>query len=223
VIPGNPRLRLSTNSPAEYFILGILVIILIISLYINNIGSIITAFNQVMGIPSAAIEEIQVELTDYLLIAQVQGYNTLTKQKIDQNFEVVDLVSLTEFIGKDDAKLYKIGNSTNSNIIANKIRIKKEKPITYSNQEIRLEEDLLLDYLEDINDNGRTYISGIIKVEDPDFLEIPETIDYYNPINIIRMDQDYATIQLTSSPVDYVREYLSDFISTGTIVVKTVE
>ncbi|WP_219884728.1 metal-dependent hydrolase, partial [Merismopedia glauca] len=89
VIPGNPRLRLSTGSRAEYLVLVLIAIACLISINITSSGGILRAFNQVLAMPSGAVEITNEEINRNILIAQVRGRNALTQAPVVGDYEIV--------------------------------------------------------------------------------------------------------------------------------------
>ena len=217
IIPGNPRLRLSTNSPAERWVICLLCFILSFSLYINNYGSIVNLFNSFLGFPSGAMEQMRSSISDHLIIVRVEGHNSFTKEKIDDDFEVVELLSNTDFVGKRNQTFYRIGSSVSVNIGVSKMRIVSQEPINQTTQQITIDDDYLLDYL-DFEDNGRTYITGNLFTEDGEYLMLPIRADIYNSISL----QGSGNLILVSAPLSEVREYLDDIFVTGTIIVRQI-
>ncbi|MGF1576136.1 MAG: metal-dependent hydrolase, partial [Cyanophyceae cyanobacterium] len=76
VIPGNPRLRLSTGSPAEWVVVGICLLLLIVSINVHSQGGLLRTFNLWMGIPSGAVELVNQDQDRFLLVADIDGINT---------------------------------------------------------------------------------------------------------------------------------------------------
>ncbi len=112
VIPGNPRLRLSTGSGAEYFILMLLVVIAIASINISSSGGVLKAFNQVLAMPSGAVELTNEDINHYLITAHIKGRNALTQESIEGDYEVIKSLTQTDLLVKDSqGKLYRAGNS----------------------------------------------------------------------------------------------------------------
>ena len=78
ICPANPRLRLSTGSNAEWFVLFILIVFAILSIQINSAGGIVRNFNHALGLPSGAIETVNIDASRYLLTAHIKGRNAIT-------------------------------------------------------------------------------------------------------------------------------------------------
>ncbi|MGB5596572.1 MAG: metal-dependent hydrolase, partial [Crocosphaera sp.] len=124
IIPRNPKLRLSTNSNAEWFLLMVFIAVAIISININSAGGIIRSFNQALGIPSGAIETVKAESSLYLLNVKVKGRNTLTEQPINQSYEVIEPLTADDLLVKDEqGNIYSIGNSQSSQIQASQMKV----------------------------------------------------------------------------------------------------
>lgn len=124
VIPANPRLRLSTGSNIEWFVLFLLAAIAITSIDINLNGGIIRAFNETLAIPSGAVEIINQESSNYLLQARITGRNSITSQKIQANYTVVKTISATDILVEDEAgTFYRVGRTQDCQIVATRIKI----------------------------------------------------------------------------------------------------
>ncbi|BAQ63929.1 metal-dependent hydrolase [Geminocystis sp. NIES-3709] len=217
IIPGNPRLRLSTNSPAEYWLISLFVIILIISFYLNNFGSITNAFNNFLRLPSGAIEQIRKDISDSLITINIKGYHTITKEKINDDFEVIELLTSTDFLGKKDNVFYRIGTSANVNINVSSMKIINQKPINIRSTEITIDDDYITEYLEEFSDSA--FITGNLFTEDWEDLIIPNRADIFNPI-VLNIG---GNLFLQSAQVKEVKQYLDDAFVTGTIIVRELE
>ncbi|MGB7416329.1 MAG: metal-dependent hydrolase, partial [Thermosynechococcaceae cyanobacterium] len=101
VIPGNPRMRLSTGSGAEVFVFVALLAVAIATININSNGGVLTAFNKVLGVPSGAVEIVGEEGSKYLMIAHIRGRNAVTQQRIDASFEVIKPLTQNDLLVRD--------------------------------------------------------------------------------------------------------------------------
>ena len=236
IIPGNPRLRLSTNSPAEYWLIGLFSFLIIVSFYLSNFGSITNAFNNLLQLPSGAIEQIKQDISTNLITINIKGYNNITQKKINADYEVIEILTENDILvkgvtgeqqgtkgkGQSTKDLYRIGSSQNSNIIVSRMKIVERQPIQQVIKEITLEEDDIIDYIN-YQDNGYTYITGNLTIEDAEDLILPKRADIYNPITLQLGSGDLGFIRINSAPLDYCKKYLGDFVGTGTIIIRAID
>lgn len=220
VCPGNPRLRLSTNSPAEFFVLGVLVLVAIGSINANSNGGIVQSFTQTLGLPEGAIEIINREGSRYLLYAQVEGRNTITQGQVNQQFEVVEALTQSDFLGKDGEKLYRIGQTQDCQIVPHTVRITRSRPIRSQVKEVQLEEQTVADVLSPA---PRTYITGNLQIPDAEDLIIPSRQDRFNTIRLQPLQGGAAIAYLEAASPEDVLEALGEYEGSGSLVIRSVE
>jgi inner membrane protein len=222
VTPGNPRLRLSTGSSAEYFLLVVLVCGAIAIINLNTSGGILKAFNQTLGLSSGAVEIVAAEQNQYLLMAQIRGRNTLTQQSVQGQFEVVQPLTQTDLLVKDSqGRLYRAGETQEAQILITQVQIQRQNTVTQSVQEIRLEDESIADALSQIPQSSRIYISGLLTVEDAEDLVPPNYPDRFNSIRV-QPGSGIASIHLeAASPADVVR-MLGDYSASGSLIVRSI-
>ncbi|MEO1672091.1 MAG: metal-dependent hydrolase, partial [Cyanobacteria bacterium J06631_2] len=102
ICPANPRLRLSTGSNAEWFVLFILVVFAILSIQINSAGGIVRSFNQALGLPSGAIETVNQDASRYLLKAHIKGRNAITQEPVEKAYEIIQPLNQNDLLVKDE-------------------------------------------------------------------------------------------------------------------------
>ncbi|NJK28773.1 MAG: metal-dependent hydrolase, partial [Acaryochloris sp. SU_5_25] len=137
VIPGNPRLRLATNSPSELFVLGVLIVVAISSITINSGGGILRGFNQVLGMPSGAVEIVNNEAHQYLLSAHIRGIWQVTSEPVNQRFEVVKSLTQNDLLVRDaQGRLYRAGTSQDCQILANQVQVERTNRISANSRQV---------------------------------------------------------------------------------------
>ncbi|KJH70257.1 metal-dependent hydrolase [Aliterella atlantica] len=222
VIPGNPRLRLSTGSGAEYFILIILVAIAITSINISSSGGILKAFNQVLAMPSGAVEVTNEEINNYLIVAHIKGRNALTQESIEGDYEVVKSLTQTDLLVKDNqGRLYRAGSSQECQIATNQVRIYRGARVRAVAQEIQLESDDISTAFAVLPLSPRTYISGVITLEDAEDLAIATRPDRFNALTL-QPGAGVAIIHLESASPQEIISKLGDYFATGTLIVRSI-
>jgi inner membrane protein len=242
IIPRNPKLRLSTNSNAEWFLLMVLCAIAIISININSAGGIIRSFNQALGIPSGAIETVKAESSLYLLNVKVKGRNTLTEQPINQSYEVIEPLTADDLLVKDEqGNIYSIGNSQSSQIQASQMKVERISPIkteiinltfddeeispilTQLTQEIIKSNSLSKERLTNLSllPISRTYLTGTLMVHDAEDLIIPSQIETFDTITL--QPGEVGSARLTSASPLEVMKLLSDYYVSGSLIVRIIK
>ncbi|WP_404790169.1 metal-dependent hydrolase [Altericista sp. CCNU0014] len=222
VTPGNPRLRLSTGSSAEYFLLAVLVFVSIAIINLNISGGILKAFNQTLGLSSGAVEIVAAEQNQYLLMAQIRGRNTLTQQAVQGQFEVVQPLTQTDLLVKDSqGRLYRAGETQESQIQITQVQVQRQGTVKPSVREIRLEDEVIAEALSRIPQSDRTYLSGLLTVEDAEDLVPPNYPDRFNSIRV-QPGSGIASVHLeAASPAEVVR-VLGDYSASGSLIVRSI-
>jgi inner membrane protein len=239
VIPANPRLRLSTGSSAEWFVLFILVIFAVISIQINSAGGIVRSFNQALGLPSGAIETVNSDASRYLLTAHIKGRNAITQEPIEKAYEIIQPLNQNDLLVKDElGTTYRVGNSQESQIVASQMKLERVAPITTTVTNLFFDDEDLYEKISvllqpennPVNSSSpqswgaetRTYLSGTLTIFDADGLIIPTHIDRYDTITLQPgSDLAYARL-IAASPQDVLR-LLRDYYASGNLVVRIVK
>lgn len=224
-IPGNPHLRLSTGSNAEFFVMAILILVTIASISINSSGGILRTFNSTLGIPSGAVEIVGNEGSRYLLSANVDGRTAITQQLVQDDFEVIRPLTQNDLLVKDQkGKLYRVGTSQECQIIANRIIIRRVSPIRIRVQEIQLDDQLLSDVLAKLPSEltARTYINGTLTLEDADDLTIPTYSNHFNAITL-QPGREIMIVRLESANPTEANKLIGDYYASGQIIIRSVE
>lgn len=221
VIPGNPRLRLSTGSGAEYFILIMLVAIAIASINISSSGGVLKAFNSVLAMPSGAVELTNEDINQYLITAHIKGRNALTQESIEGDYEVVKSLTQSDLLVKDSqGKLYRTGNSQECQIATNSIKISRGVKVNTKAQEIQLESEDLEAAIANLP-GQRTYISGVITLEDAEDLVLPTYPDRFNTMTL-QPGAGVTIARLESASPQEITSKLGDYFATGTLIVRII-
>lgn len=222
IIPGNPRLRLSTGSNAELFVLTALIGVAIASIHINSSGGILRTFNQSLGIPSGAVEIVSNEGSQYLLTATINGREAITQQPVDAEYEVIRSLTQNDLLIKDrQGKLYRAGTSQECQIITNRVVIQRGQKIRTKAKEIQLQEQVIAEAIAAIP-LKRTYINGTLTLEDAEDLVLPTYPDRFDTITI-QPGRGIMIVRLDSANPAEVKKLLGDYYATGSLIIRTVE
>lgn len=224
IIPANPRLRLSTGSNAEFFVLALLVAVAIVSIYINGSGGILRSFNQFLGIPSGAVEIASAEASQYLLITTVNGRKAITQEPVNAQFEVIRPLTQNDILVKDkQGSLYRVGTSTECQIVANRITIQRGQKIRSQVLDIQLQNESIGSAIAKLSLKlERTYINGTLLLENAEDLMIPTQADKFNTITL-QPGREFAIVRLESASPALVTNLLGDYDATGNLIIRTVE
>lgn len=221
VIPGNPRLRLSTNSPAEVFVLGILIGVLVISLLVNSSGGILRSFNQILGTAGGAVEIVNAENSRYLLFARIRGTRQLTSEPVNETFEVVKALTQTDLLVKDNqGRLYRAGTTQEGQILVSQEQIERGPKIVATVKEVVFTGEGVSERLQGIS-LERTYLSGDLKLENGGDLQVLERPLEFSPITV-QFTPDGAIAHLESASPTEVVKLLDGYPAYGSLIVRSI-
>jgi inner membrane protein len=218
IIPRNPNLRLGTRTNAEWFLLMVLVAIAVLSININTQGGIIRGFNQALGIPSGAIETASEDAPNYLLRAYIKGRNAITEEPVNQGFEVIEPLTASDLLVKDDSgTVYRVGSSQECQIIASQIRISRISPITTEVQNLVLDDEDPTEAIASLSQE-RTYLTGTLTISDAEDLSLPTHPEKFDTITLQPGAIAYARLT-SASPQDAIAR-LGDYYASGNLIVR---
>jgi inner membrane protein len=224
IIPRNPNLRLGTRTNAEWFLLMVLVAVAIISININTQGGIIRSFNQLLGIPSGAIETVNEDAPNYLLRAYIKGRNAITEQPVNGGFEVIEPLTASDLLVKDDSgTVYRVGSSQECQIIASQIRISRISPIATEVQNLVLDDEDPQTALAPLqskiqNPKSKIYLTGTLTITDAEDLSLPTHPEKFDTITLQPGAIAYARLT-SASPQDAIAR-LGDYYASGNLIVR---
>lgn len=218
IIPRNPNLRFGTRTNAEWFLLMVLVAVAILSININTQGGIIRGFNQALGLPSGAIETVGEDAPNYLLRAYVKGRNAITEEPVNGGFEVIEPLTASDLLVKDDdGTVYRVGSSQECQIIASQIRISRISPIATKVQNLVLNDEDLQTALANLP-KERTYLTGTLTISDAEDLSLPTHPEKFDTITLQPGAIAYARLT-SASPQDAISR-LGDYYASGNLIVR---
>ncbi|MEN9224954.1 MAG: metal-dependent hydrolase [Thermostichus sp. DRC_bins_24] len=207
VIPGNPRLRLSTGSPAEWVVLGICLVLLIISINIHSQGGLMRTFNLWMGIPSGAIELVNQDQDKFLLVADIDGINTLSQQRVEGSYQVIRTLGSSDLLLEQDGGFYQAGGGVNAQLRLSRIFIRRGQPITSQVEQLTFQEQPFL-LPPDEGSPIQVHYSGVVQLEDAFDLSITPSVEEYQPVTLQYLGDDRVMLRFTSARASDLAPFL---------------
>jgi len=217
VIPGNPKLRLTTGSPAEWWVLGLSLLLLPLSLNLQSQGGLLRTFNLWMGIPNGAVELVNQDQDRYLLTAQIDGIQVLTQQRIQGTFQVVRALTNTDLLVEQENKLYRAGSSIEAQIRINRVFIRRERPIRSQVENLSWEESLF-QLPPDPGQPLQVYYSGVMELEAADLRTLP-SLETFSPITLQHLDANRVLVRIHSARAQDLRSF-EGYLSSGQLFIR---
>lgn len=219
VIPGNPKLRLSTGSKAESIVLGVIVLVAVVSVNINSSGGIMRSFDQVLGSQSGAMEIYQRESARHQVIAYIEGRHTITQQSVAGRYEIIGTIAGDLLVRDEQHRLYQVGTSPQAQIAPEKIHVTVGSPIALVTRELFLDEQSVRSAVAPLIQQSDTFLSGRLTVDalDRDAVHLQGSKQYFQPL------QPFGeVVELESASPAEVLAALGDVFATGNLIVRSV-
>jgi inner membrane protein len=214
VCPGNRNLRISTGSPAEYWLMVFIVALALWTFQVNASGGFVEQFNAWIAAPSGVYELYNKEGGQFLLSANYQGVWNASRQPIQESNPIIGTHE-QGFLVEREGQVIKVGTEADSNIIVSKIRAEKGPPIMVKTQTLYLEEDSIDPLLP--FDRPMTYLSGQVSIDSPDLLRLEQDAFGFKPIV-----QAGSSLTLDHAPIRPTLERLKDQLITGSLTIKQI-
>lgn len=166
----------------------------------------------------AAVRDYNEFSKDYLVFADVAGYDMMTKEPLKGRYEIIGALNPHTLIFKGkDQKLHTLGKNFQADYIAEDVTCEKGGEAYSKVSNINLSNQLLSQITSYIDTSIENYFFGNLSTSDK--ITLPENIKLFSPVsgssNSLRFN--YATY-------DDIREYNLEyaFISKGIITVKSI-
>jgi inner membrane protein len=228
VIPGNPRLRLSTGTRAEYFIFALLVGAVAISIHLNSQGGLMRTFTALIGQPEGVASLYQKEGARHRIIAHIEGQQNATASPVVADFEVVDVEGAGLLVRDQKGTLYQAGNARACpacHIHINRVKAKTGAAIQTETHELRFRDQEIGEVLRALKvpaDASVTFTGELI-LKDAGLLAWPTSLQHFNAVQVSGGEETQAarTAKLRAASLDELKR-LSEFFGSGNLLVKAV-
>ena len=190
VIPGNPRARLDTRSPAEYWVLTTAVFLTIVSINLTSAGGLSeTVARTFFNDTSTAADLFHKHGANQRVFVTLDGIHTYTRQSVSGTYEVLEAGS-NDVIAENVAtgQIYKIGSGADAQIRPNHVKVALGEPVTVAAQMFNLQEVGVMEWLVSVPQNA--YISGSLVVDD--MAEAPPPVNF----------ETYPTLRVTADRLE---------------------
>ena len=219
VLPRNENYRIRRGSKAETVLLWVTAGIFLITLPVNQTG-LRPALHCLLRTQQSAV-------TDYLsfsgeghrVFVEFEGVKRVTQERLSGRWEVMDRLSKTSLIVKDESgRLHTIGNDNQDNIRPIMIRAVRDRKQDQYVVSVEFYNESLEKLLSFIPRNGESYISGYAEIDDA--IDMPPTdVNSFDPIKVSAHKVEFSSATLR----DLVRAGLQDvYVKEGMVVVRTV-
>lgn len=221
VVPINPGLRLSTGSRAEWFLFCLIIPAAAFSINIHSEGGILRNFNALLAQQSGAADLFKKEGRARQVIAHIEGARKQSGADVNSDFEIVELLSGNNLLVSDSSGvLFEVGEA--GDIVSNRIVGSLGRAIKTDIKEMNLNNELLKKTFAAVvvPSGARVFVSGNLQLKDAELLQIPQSFQKFNTIQISG-DAQNKTATLHGASLDDCKK-LNDFYASGNLLIKVV-
>jgi len=215
VIPRNPKARLRTGSNGEYWVLGIAIALLIISVQFISNGGLTEMFERsFFRSAQTAADIFKKSGATHQVFVKVTGVNVFTSEKIDDREYKVITANEASVIGKDaSGDLYQIGNNEASQIRATSVETRLGTKIDIQAIEVSPKDQFVSEWLLSVPDNA--YLTGSLLVDNVENLRLPLE---QKKFNVFRLSG--GSIEILNATKQNLEPISDNFILDGKIILK---
>ncbi|MBE9069710.1 metal-dependent hydrolase [Leptolyngbya cf. ectocarpi LEGE 11479] len=162
----NPKRRLRTGGPGEYWVLAVAVALLILGIWLAGTGGVTGQVNQSLGLRDGAMATYNANAASAEVYAEITGVWADDRTRADGRYLILDAVG-REFVVTDGRGVYQTGKQ----LLVEKLTTATGAAMTRTTQTLTLnDEDVVtrLQALRMANPSARVYLSGSITVDFPE-------------------------------------------------------
>jgi inner membrane protein len=222
VVPGNPRLRLSTGTRGEYFLFLAFAALLALSLHINTQGGAMRLFTSLWGQPSGVAELFHKEGASKQIIARIVGRAGVGT--VNGDFVVEDVEGENLLVRDAQGVLYMAGDRQlcpTCEIAIESAKARTGSSITTQLFELRLNEQDITHALKSLRlpAGARVTFTGELTLKDADALKIEQSLQRFNSLQI--SGEVNKTVKVRAATLSELSR-LSGFDASGQLLAKVV-
>lgn len=215
VFGSNPKRRITTGSPAEYWVLAGALILLILNFHLINTGGLVQNASQQLGLRSGALDLYNKESASHHIWTSIDGTFAADSKSADGKYLVL-AVDGNEFIITDGKGIYKTGEQ----IISEKLTTDAGDTAQTEVQTISLNDDRLNDQLRQLatsHANSLILLSGNLEVTFSDEIHPVFKANQFNTLKVSGKTVTMNYHPLGQAIVDLKGQYV-----TGTLTAKII-
>lgn len=216
VIPGNPRARLRSQSPAEYWVLGTALFLAVVSVNLSSAGGITEQFARSFFPDTATTASLfQKYGAEQQILVRVEGLHVHTSQAVTGEYLVIEATS-NDVLAQSTAtgKLYKIGTAADVQIRPNRIHSRLGDRLSITAEEMAMQELLVREWVTRLPPDS--YVSGSLLLEEMEAVQIPLELERYPTLRVFG-----GQVELSNARPPEIEALLGEFwILSGKAIVK---
>lgn len=206
----NPRRRLRTGGPGEYWVLSAAVALLLVGIWLAGSGGVTGKVNEGLGLRDGAIATYNQNAATSEVWADIKGVWADDRSNADGQYLILGAEG-NEFIISDGSGVYRTGTQ----ILVSKLTTAPGKAMSRQTQTITLNDEDLSLRLQQLlieNSGSKVYLSGSITIDFPEEVEAIGSPRQMETLSVTGIDASLAY-----HPLELAIAQLSDQWATGTV------
>jgi inner membrane protein len=227
VIPGNPRLRLTTGTKAEYFLFAVLLVAITVSIHLNSAGGLMRTFTALMAQPEGVASLYQKESVTHRIVAHIEGHSASSSAPIVADYEVVEVIGNDLLVRDAQGMLYLAGKSRQClqcQILIDRVKARTGDRIVTETQELRFTDQEIRAVLHALKvpSDARVTFTGELILKDAQLLTWPASLQHYNAVQVSGSDETSTRVVRLHAATLAEMQRLADYFGAGHVLVKVV-
>lgn len=215
VFGSNPKRRITTGSPAEYWVLAGAIALLILNYHLVNSGGLVQNASQQLGLRSGALDLYNKESASHHVWTNIDGTFAADSSDADGKYFIL-AVDGSEFIVTNGQGIYKTGEQ----IITEKLTAATGEKAKTEVKTIALSDDDVVNALQQLTQSYKDSIillSGQIEVSFPDEMKVN-----FDAKEFVTLELSGKTAKLNYYPLAKAIADFKDQYATGNITAKII-
>lgn len=211
----NPRRRLTTGGPGEYWVLSLAIALLVAGIHIAGGGGITAQVTRGFGLRDGAIGTYNQSAADRQVWANIEGVFSSDRSDASGRYFILDTAG-NEFVVVDgNGNIYQ----TNQQIVTTKVTTDVGQTAQTQIQTLTFDDEEAIPKLERVRaqfPNAAIFITGDLTIDFPEDVELPVVTGY--PTTAVTG----STLKLSYERVEEAIAYLTDQYAIGSLSVKVI-
>ncbi|CAN5729685.1 hypothetical protein BH23CYA1_BH23CYA1_00920 [soil metagenome] len=206
----NPKRRLRTGGPGEYWVLSAAVALLLLGIWLSGSGGVTGTVNQSLGLRDGAIATYNQNAATAEVWAEIKGVWADDRTNADGRYQILGAEG-SEFIVSDSSGVYRTG----AQILVSKLTTAPGEAMGRQTQTMALNDEELSPRLQQLlteNSGSKVYLSGSITIDFPEEVRAVSSPRQMQTLSVAGSDASLAY-----HPLELALAQLSDQWATGTI------
>ncbi|MBR8829805.1 MAG: hypothetical protein N5P05_001240 [Chroococcopsis gigantea SAG 12.99] len=215
VFGNNPHLRLTTGSPAEYWLLAFFVCVSSAIVYLQTQGGFMLNFNRLIGIKAGITHVYNLYGKNHHVWVDLKGHRINDRSPLGGEFLLIAQEG-EEYILQNREGIYK----TEENITVNRVVARYGDKALLSEQLLAFNEDDVSQKLQQLQQSypgAAIYLTGTIDVDAPD-----ELLVYTEPGEYETISQSDKSVTLRHCPLERAIYFLQDQYAYGVVTARII-